>query len=572
MSDTNGEMEAVIKVLGAVPTPNALPPDDEATRFTIDGLLEPPYRPQDLCAMHDRSSVLQPNVTAYAVNICAFGHRLEPAIDLAAAEADDLIRDALTLERIHERKPAVVTPEEVRLKRLTIEQTSRIERLQLEVFFEHCCVGMSFTEMCERTWRDVETTGNGYWEVLRDEQSQISQLAHVASSSMRLMRVDQDWTEFENYERISAISFGLVKRRHRFRRYVQVTNGMAAVYFKELGDPRVLSARSGRYYQSQADLNAYEPMARPATEIMHFPLYSPTSPYGVPRWIGCAPAIAGARASEEVNAGFFDRKCIPQYAILVSGGTLGDDAQLQIDKVLASLRGRQNFHAAVVIQAKPFSSSGLSPSDPAIELVPLQQITEGQFQEYEKNCAEKVGNAFRLPKILRGNSADINRATADAALEYAEMQVFAPERAKFEHAMNTRILSDMGVRFWRYKANGPAVKNRVELSTMITQFVTANILTPGEGRELAAEVFGRPFEKVKDDWALGPVARITDMGQLGFGGGGAPPGAADPFGGGFGTVQARLKALRERLTGRAEVEAELDAEAARAADARPAAA
>jgi capsid portal protein len=70
-----------------------------------------------------------------------------------------------------------------------------------------------------------------------------------------------------------------------------------------------------------------------------------------------------------------------------------------------------------------------------------------------------VGSAFRLPKLLRGESKDFNRATAESALRFAEDQVFQPERDEFDFLMNRRLLADMGIRFWRFRSQTPVTRD-----------------------------------------------------------------------------------------------------------------
>jgi capsid portal protein len=50
-----------------------------------------------------------------------------------------------------------------------------------------------------------------------------------------------------------------------------------------------------------------------------------------------------------------------------------------------------------------------------IEIVPLtdSQQKDALFQAYDERNADKIGQAFRLPRLLRGDVRDFNRSTAE---------------------------------------------------------------------------------------------------------------------------------------------------------------
>lgn len=142
-----------------------------------------------------------------------------------------------------------------------------------------------------------------------------------------------------------------------------------------------------------------------------------------------------------------------------------------------------------------------------IELKPLTnaQQQDALFQNYDERNIDKVGASFRMPRILRGESKDFNRAVADAQMRFCEDQVFQPERAEFDHFMNHRILPDMGIRMWRFKSQSPITRDPERLSDSIERLVRVGVLTPEEGRALAADVFNREFRNIRDDWVKRPI-------------------------------------------------------------------
>jgi len=524
-----GDRIALIKahVLGErVADSNAMPWADAEQReqvFAGMGVVTPPYDPETLAILFENSSSLRQNVDAYVTNIDAFGHRFEPVIDLDASDADHRIANALFIERQRLKQDAryaddpkvqalaaTPTPEEVAAKKAEVTEHMRIERSRLESFFDFACIDLSFVTLRRRTRQDIEVMGNGYWEVLRDGGGELAQFVYLPGFTMRLLPLDLELVEDELNAKISEIAFDTMKVRRRFRRFVQVFE-QQVVYFKEFGDPRVLSRKSGAVFPSVDELVANDPSDGPATEVLHFKLHNARSAYGTPRWIGNLLSVLGTRQAEEVNFLYFENKSVPPLALLVSGGRLSAQSIPRIESYIENnIKGKRNFHRVLVIEAE--SPSGGNSFEHTgrmkLELKPLTsaQQTDALFGRYDERNADKVGESFRLPRLLRGDIRDFNRSTGDAALMFAEMQVFQPEREEFDFVINRKILSDMGIRFWRFRSNSPVTRDPAAMAEIVRSLVNANILTPEEGRLLASDVFNREFKKISASWVKQPVA------------------------------------------------------------------
>lgn len=489
--------------------------EDLAAQFAGFGALEPPYEPEALCLLMEHSSSLRQNVDAYATNIDGFGHRLEPAIDFDADDVDERIGDAIYIERLAARErgdlddaaPLPPTDEEVAARKQELQRLARIERAHLESFFDFCCFDHSFVDLRRRTRQDLEVTGNAFWEVLRDGRGEVARLVYVPSYSVRLLPLDRDPVEVEDRVRVSPVTFDTVSTRRRLRRYVQI-QGAEQVFFKTFGDPRVVSRRTGAVYETVEALLDTNPDDGPATELVHFAVHSPRSPYGVPRWVGTLLAVLGSRQMEEVNYLYFENKSVPPLALLVSGGRLSEASVPRIERFIEeNLKGKDNFHKVLILEAE---GGGTGSGDTARAKIELRPLTEAQqqdalFQVYDERNIDKVGSAFRLPKLLRGESRDFNRATAESALRFAEDQVFQPERDEFDFLMNRRLLADMGIRFWRFRSQTPVTRDPERMTNMVEKLVRVGVLTPEEGRTLAGDIFNREFRKIGDDWTKRPI-------------------------------------------------------------------
>ena len=454
-------------------------------------------------------------------NIDAFGHRFEAVIDLDASDVDHRIANAMIVERQRKRSDprfrddptvqdlaATPTPEEVAAKKAEVIEHMRLERSRLETFFEFCCVDLSFVTLRRRTRQDIEVMGNGYWEVLRDGGGEIVQLVYLPGFTMRLLPLELDLVDVDVNLKISEIAFDTMKVRRRFRRYVQVFE-QEVVYFKECGDPRVRSRKTGRFFRSIDELEAGDATDGPATEVLHFKLHNARSAYGTPRWIGNLLSVLGTRQAEEVNFLYFENKSVPPLALLVSGGRLSAQSVPRIESYIENhIKGKRNFHKILVLEAEPAGGTSFDHTGRMkIELRPLTnaQQTDALFQSYDERNHDKVGQSFRLPRLLRGDIRDFNRSTGDAALSFAEMQVFQPEREEFDFIVNRKLLADMGIRFWRFRSNSPVTRDPAAMADIVRSLVNANILTPEEGRMLASDVFNREFKRINASWVKQPV-------------------------------------------------------------------
>lgn len=505
---------------------NARDEDGGARLFEQAGAIEPPYDPRRLWAMYESSSALRQCVEAYTANIDGHGHHFEPIIDLEADDARDKVKHAMTIERMaaHARGQAVdvqmPTEEEVEkeIERLSWEMA--LEHFRLTSFFEECTSGMvSFPRLRAETREDLEVTGNGYLEVLRDGKNRISQFERLPAKSMRLLARDHCLTSVTVPRRTGPLSFGDTVKRHRFRRFVQVINNRCT-YFKTFGDPRVMSHLTGKYYDNELKLTSAEADAVPATEVIHFKVNA-NGGYGVPRWVGATYAVLGTLKAEQVNYLYFENKGVPPMALLVSGASVSDASVKKIEDYIATnLKGVKNFHKMLIIQAEAQASSDPDQAPPGrirIELKPLTQAQQSDalFQKYDERNADKVGQQFRLPRIVRGDVRDFNRGTADAALEFTEGQVFAPLRNDFDFTMSRMVLqNELRAKYFTFASNAIQLRDPEKVAEILSKLLTANALVPADARPIIEErVFYRKLRKLNGDWLYQPPM-LTQTGML----------------------------------------------------------
>lgn len=494
---------------GPVQNSQATPEQDQAN-FTTAGAITPLYDPYYLCWLHTVSSALEPNVRAYAVNIEGYGHQFVPVVNLDQRdETDKRIRETLRTEHVAEGLDGRVTEQELAARKSQIEAEMANELPELTAFFDYCSYECSFVELRERTRVDLEVIGYAFWEVLRDHESKPAQVVQVPAVSTRLMPLDREVISFDQVQQI-----GLTQRtrrmRRRFRRFVQVVMGFNQTYFKEFGDPRTISSRSNRVYASLEALEETEPGVPPATELIYFKIHSPLTPYGVPRWVGAWLCVKGSRAAEEVNYDYLNNKAIPPGILAISGGKLAEGMRSVIEKHIEErIKGLENFNKLLILEADVGANSNPAAGGRVrIEWIPMTQAQQKDalFGEYDAANRQKIGQTFRLSKILRGDSEVINRSVAESSLEHAEQQVFHPERVKIDHIINRTLLAALEIRYWHYKSNSPLAKNPQTITEMMVALVMAGILTINEARIHISDALNLRLPPRTEKWADQPIA------------------------------------------------------------------
>lgn len=430
-----------------------------------DHILAPPYDPVSLFRLYDMSETLSQCVDAMATNVDGFGHDFEPLFDVGQG----------------------------------ISEEAEQERKRLEAFFDNFHPEESFVTIRQKLRIDYEVLGYAFLELLRDAAGRLVGGNHIEAHTMRLCRLDPTPVT------VRALVLDPNRNEYRpqvyqkrFRRFAQVVDGQI-VYFKEFGDPRPMDARDGKFYEPGNEPEDFVP----ATEILYFRQYHPASPYGVPRWIGAILAIAGSRAAAEVNYSYFDSKAIPPVIITVSGGKMSDRAVKRIERFLQDMQGRENFHAALVIESEGGDNPlGPQESRAKIEVKELggALLKDAVFLEYDKRNEEKIRSKFRLPKLFLGGTEEINRATAEEAHNIAEAQVFGPERRKFDHMINRRILPELGARFWRFRSRGQSQENPERLAGILERIANTG-LTARESRLVMERILGISLNDPEGDGA-----------------------------------------------------------------------
>jgi PBSX family phage portal protein len=468
-------------------------PDPQEELQESEGIIDPPYDPNIFLKMPEQNNILTPLIDAYVTNIPGFGYSFRYTIDMESQEIDEAMKTR-----------------------------AKEEWVQLQMFYDNCHYDKTFTNLTKAVIRDRETIGWGTLEVIPRGDGRPGTFEWVPAQTVRITKLHPD------VQMIPIMAIGLdgkeirITYAKRFRRFVQVKDNNK-VWFKEFGDPRRMSAKTGKYeFEDQISdgkvtkIKTEIPPDEEATSIMYFPIETSYTPYGIPRWLGNVLSVTGSRKSEELNYNYFSKGKHVPMAIIVKNGSLTNSSIGQLEAYSKQIEGVDNAHGYLVIEAEGFDDGdgfGENQAPVDIKLQPLTQVIQHDalFQEYDKACRDKTRAAFRLPPIYTGESKDYTRATADTARAIAEEQIFNPEREELAHKFNRLINAAYDIRYCKMYFKGPNLSNKLELAQAVNVYAKAGALTPNMLIGAVSELLGEEFEYIQEDWGNVPVALAIEM-------------------------------------------------------------
>jgi PBSX family phage portal protein len=426
----------------------------EQSTSGIDGILYPQYSAKDLQLMVQESTILQQCIEAYQTNIVGFG-------PIPCYKDDDVAGKEETPEM-------------------------KAEWDYLKNFFKNFNYDMPFEGVWKELIQDREETGNAYLECIRDLSGAIVSGERLAPENMYVCAQGK-FVEYKVF-----IDGQEVIRRKRFRKYVQDIDG-TKVFYKEVGDPRIMDMRNGEY------VDALEEEFQ-ANEVLHLKLGN--KEYGVPRWIGQVVHMAGARLAEELNYRYFTQGRHTPMAILLHNAQLSPESEQALIDYATSVEGVEHSHKFLIIEATGEESGllGEETKNARVELKSLAELLQEDalFLEYDDASREKIQSAFRLPDIYVGRSKDFNRATADTARYITEEQVFEPQRTELEWIINNKILITHPLTHVKASFKKPEVSNSEELALILEKAISAGAVAPNDIRSVLGEFLGKELENFED--------------------------------------------------------------------------
>jgi len=456
----------------AAPGKSQAVPQDPFHSLSVKGtVIEPPFDLLTLAMLPEHSSEMEQCIEAMETNIEGFGHRFVPRMK---KEVDG------------EKLP----PE--------LEKKLNKERVRLVNFFQYC-TAESFVAFRRKLRKDLEGTGNAYFEVIRNDLGAIQSFVHLPSYQMRLGRLDEAQVltdrKILELQLDGSVKVATIKEWRRFRKFVQskavylrnlsTVGGHKIRWFKEFGDTRIYDNRTGQIADAKL------PIEDRANEVVHMKLYSARTPYGLPRYIGNMLSIFGDRAAEEINYVTFRNNNIPSMVVLVSNGQLTEGSIQRIESFVESqIQGSDNYSKFLLLEAEGLMEGEESGSHAKVEVKPLvkEQHKDALFQNYSENNQDKVRRVWRLPPIFVGRTDEYTRATAEASRVLADEQIFAPERQEFDELINRILFPEMGIVYHKYKSNSPNTTDNQQLVKILAGAEKTGGMTPRIARVMLEDI------------------------------------------------------------------------------------
>lgn len=448
-------------------------------------VVAPPYDPWLLVCAAEESDALMDMIDAMATNIAGFGTALDPQFDT----------------RDEDEQPIDPPP------------GAEDERAELELFLASCNLKLGLEGVLDHADRDVETTGSGYLEALRDVEGRVAQLEHLPSFTMRLGRLSQPQLVDVPFRHPTTGDLVILPRFQRFRTYLQERDGRV-VYFKEFGDPRAINSGTGEFAEPGKTWGVDRlGNSLDGTEVIHVAIYATHTPYGVPRWIGAMPHVRMAREAADLVVRWFDEAPIGAKLMMIAGGVWKNGSvAAALDRIDDMARGKENSFSIVAIEGEPAGSD--DPIDETKDAAPRILVEDLTFTIPEfivagdssiiDKARDRLGKTFRLPPIYWGASTDYSRAAANTARSVTEEQVFVPlRRLRWGGVFNNCILPSMGINFWRLTFKGANTSD--DAADGIGDYTSGGGTSPNALIKLWNERNGTDRPLIAEPWADKPI-------------------------------------------------------------------
>lgn len=464
----------------------------EGGSLDSEKILATPFNMQNLSVIFEGSNILRQCISAMVTNVASNGYRVVPTHPDVPMNAE--------------------------------------ERKVLQSFINSSNPEESLTTVHEKTVRQYEKWGFGYYEVVRNRKGVPSLLKSTKSIKIRIIKPDKN---DDPVEVVTTVVRGGRRSRVRelkyFNKYVQRI-GSKVSYFKEFGDPRRMSYKTGRYESDGYTVRDKDL----ATELLHRRQDSEDS-YGLPRWISQIPNILGSREAEEVNLRYFEDNTVPPMMLSVGGGRLTRQSFLELQSLLQEQGiGRDRQNKIILIEAVPEVTDidGKGSVSVKVDKLTDARQSDGLFKDYDEANMAKIRSAFRLPPVLLGQSQDVNFATANVSAYLADVQVFGPERRGHDEFLNKKFVNHpagLNLRTVKLESLGPAVTNSEQIVKTMTALNTMGGMTPrkaitlvNELLQIGMEQYPLPGEDGYDEWMDMPIslaqrAMISGSPKLGDG-------------------------------------------------------
>jgi PBSX family phage portal protein len=386
-------------------------------------IVEPPYDLAKLMAWMNVNVIHSSCVRVKVQDTVGIGFHLEEAENYSGEEEEDTKPD-----------------DEVE----GTEQEQDIDYKKLMSFFAKVNDKESLTMMLKKVVLDYEGCGQGYIEVARDANDEISALYHVNAITVR-------WCNDK-------------------KRLIQRV-GEKFVYFKIFGDEEILNKKTGNFVKTLGNMDDA------ANEIIPMNVYSwMSSCYGLPDWLPALYPMFGDMKEQEYNIDFFMNYGVPAYAILLEGVTMNAEISEEITKYFdTTLKGSN--HKTLTLS---------TPKNGSIKFERLSvEQKEASFRVYKKDNRMDILAAHRVPPYRVGvvEQGQLGGNVADETDKIYLESVINPRQEEFMWIINTLIINQgFDIKRWILEFDDINIANQKTDSEIYSAYIDKGVMTPNEVR------------------------------------------------------------------------------------------
>jgi len=376
------------------------------------------------------------------------------------------------------------------------EQTDKYLALlePVRALFAEPLPGWDFTRLSRRLGMDVEATGNGFIEVIREKDGTIKELHPLSPHTMRIRREDKGG---------GFVQYILGKDPKFFRKF----GDLNAAYYKRVGRSATEVAKSmnGALGEGESDADRFErahearelsvmPCVRRwgenglpdvsgvrvpickgfelaastsndlekigeettafvaakgytrTTEVIHFrPYYSPIDPYyGVPAWVSALTYMSGGRKAATWNELWFGRNAYPSFMIVFEtkdtegAAVLGLQDRQEIEAHLKGMHAGEPHNAMIVTLPSGATCH--------IETFGAISAQDAGFLDYDERCSGTLFMVHRVPRsVVLTTGERFENAAQD---NYRWVEHNEAMGKAYAGIWNISVLKDMGAKDW----------------------------------------------------------------------------------------------------------------------------
>jgi PBSX family phage portal protein len=381
--------------------------------YGLFDVITPPYNLYELANFYDTNFANHAAIDAKVANTVGLGYRFETAPDV------------------------VIRMETMENETAMNKARKRLERIKAEAieWLESLNDDDSFLTTMEKIDLDLESTGNAYLEVGRTVTGDIGYLGHIPSTTMRVRRIRDGFT--------------------------QIIGGQV-IYFRNF---------------NATNPNPITEDNRP-NEVIHFKAYSPLNTfYGVPDILSAFMSLKGDQLASQFNIDYFENKAVPRYIVVVKGARLDSESEDRLFRFLQTGLKGQNHRTLYV--PLPADQDG---NKVEFEMKPIEaNVQEASFNSYHQKNRDDILMAHQVPLSKLGGVDTGGLAAALSQDRTFKEQVTRPAQRYIEKMVNKIIKSKTDL--INLKFDELTLTDEVAQSQIIERYIKTQVITPNEARE-----------------------------------------------------------------------------------------